>query len=98
VGKYQEALDRLGRCTKFRRDSIPEDLAFLAMAQQQLGRKEQAETSLARLREVMKQARWAQDAGTQDLLREAEEVLKTKPANAAGKGDPKMEDVPCPRH
>jgi uncharacterized protein HemY len=83
VGKYQEALDMLGRCNKRRPESVPEDLAFLAMAQHQLGRKEQAEATLARLREVVKQPRWASRAETQDLLREAEEVLKTKPASAS---------------
>jgi tetratricopeptide (TPR) repeat protein len=93
VGRYQHALDTLGRCNKLRKESFPEDLAFLAMAQHQLGRKEQAEATLARLREVVKQPRWATDAGTQDLLREAEQVLKTKPANAAGKGDAKKKDV-----
>jgi len=58
----------------------PADLAFLAMAHQQLGHKEQAQATLVRLRGVMKQSRWAQDAEAQGFLREAEQVLKTKPA------------------
>jgi len=93
VGKYQDALETLGRCNKLRKESFPEDLAFLAMAQHQLGRQEQARATLARLQQVMKHPRWAQDADAQAQLREAEEVLKTKPVNAAGKGDPKKEDV-----
>jgi WD40 repeat protein len=84
VGKYQEAVDRLGRCNKLRKESSPEDLAFLAMAQHQLGQAEQAQATLARLREVMKQPRWALASGVQGLLREAELALKTKPAGAKG--------------
>ena len=83
VGKYQEALDTLGRCNKLRKESDPSDLAFVAMAQHQLGRKEQAHTTLERLRDVMKQPRWAGNAEAQAQLREAEEVLKIKPANAS---------------
>jgi hypothetical protein len=81
VGKYQEALDTLGRCNKLRKESFPEDLAFLAMAQHQLGQKERAQATFLRLREIMKQPRWAEDAEAQGFLREAQEVLKTKPAD-----------------
>ena len=84
VGKYQEAVDTLGRCNKLRKESFPEDLTFLAMAQHQLGQEEQAQATLDRLREVMKQPRWALDSEAQGFLREAEELLKTKPAGANG--------------
>jgi WD40 repeat protein/serine/threonine protein kinase len=93
VGNYEDALDTLGRCNKLRKESWPEDLAFLAMAQHQLGRQEQARATLARLQEVIRKPRWAENAEAQAELREAEEVLKTKPANAAGNEDPKKEDV-----
>jgi hypothetical protein len=95
VGKYHEALDTLGRCNKRRKEFFPEDLAFLAMARHQLGRKEQARATLARLQGVIRQPRWAQNAEAQAEQREAEEVLTTKPANAAGQGDPNKEDVPA---
>jgi hypothetical protein len=53
------------------------------MAHHQLGRKEQAKATLARLQEVIRQPRWAQDAAARAELREAEDVLKTTPANAS---------------
>jgi tetratricopeptide (TPR) repeat protein len=81
VGEYQESLDTLGPCNKLRNQSMPEDLAFLAMAQHQLGQKERAQATFLRLREIMKQPRWAEDAEAQGFLREAEAVLKTKPAD-----------------
>jgi WD40 repeat protein/serine/threonine protein kinase len=83
VGEYQDALEALGRSAKLRKE-FPQDLAFLAMAQHQLGQKEQARATLARLREVMKQPRWAKDAESQGFLREAEEALKTNPAGVKG--------------
>jgi hypothetical protein len=76
LGKYQEALDTLGRCNKLRKESVPQDLAFLAMAQHQLGQTEPARATLARLQEVIRQPRWAQDAQAQAELREAEELLR----------------------
>jgi hypothetical protein len=62
-------------------DPYPEDLAFIAMAHHQLGHKEQARATLARMREVMKQPRWAQDAESQACLREAEELIEGQPAD-----------------
>jgi tetratricopeptide (TPR) repeat protein len=75
MGKYQEALDTLGQSDKLQQESIPEDLAFIAMAQHQLGQKEQARTTHARLRETMKQPQWAKKAEAQGFLREAEALL-----------------------
>ena len=51
------------------------------MAHQQLGHKEQAQATLARLREVMKQPRWADNAAPQGFLREAEELIDGKRAD-----------------
>ena len=56
----------------------PADLAFLAMAHQQLGHKEQARAALARLRELMKQPVWKQNAEAQGFLREAEGLIEGK--------------------
>jgi hypothetical protein len=59
--------------------SIPADLAFLAMACHQLGQEDKARAYLTRLREAVKESRWAKNKEAQDFLREAEEVLKAKP-------------------
>jgi WD40 repeat protein/serine/threonine protein kinase len=85
VGDYQKALDTLGRSDKLQKESIkesiPEDLAFLAMAQHQLGQKEQAQATLARLREVLKRPQRAKNAEAQGFLREAAALIdrKTQP-------------------
>jgi tetratricopeptide (TPR) repeat protein len=71
LGKYQQALEALTLCNRLNKASHPCDLAFLAMAQHQLGRKEQAEATLARLQDVIRRPRWAQDADAQAGLREA---------------------------
>jgi WD40 repeat protein len=81
LGKYEEALETLARCTKLRTAPNPSDLAFLAMAHHQLGQGQQAQATFTRLREVMRQHQWAADAPAQGFLREAEELLKARPAN-----------------
>jgi hypothetical protein len=78
VGKYEEALYTLGQSAKLRKEPIAADLAFLAMAHHQLGRKEQAQATLKRLRAIMKKPEWAMKPLPQGFLREAEEMLKTK--------------------
>jgi tetratricopeptide (TPR) repeat protein len=85
AGRYAEALANLTKAEKLRPSedgSLPEDLAFLAMAEFQLGKKDEAKATLARLREVMKQPGWAIHAESQGFLREAEELIEGK---AAGK-------------
>jgi hypothetical protein len=83
-GKYQEAVEKLTLAEKLGGERFPRtanNLKFLAMAQYQLGQKEQAQATFARLREVMLQPEWATNAEAQGFLRKAEELLKTKPAN-----------------
>jgi Flp pilus assembly protein TadD len=79
VGNYEKALDVLLRSDMINaiRDngSRPTDLAFLAMAHQQLGHSHEAEVTLQLLRERLKDPRFAQDAGAPGFLREAEELL-----------------------
>ena len=64
VGNYEKALDVLSRSDKINalkdKGSRPADLAFLAMAHQQLGHAKEAEAKLQLLRERMKDPRWAQ--------------------------------------
>jgi tetratricopeptide (TPR) repeat protein len=87
VGKYQEALQELTLSNQYFKPlsahdvSFAHGLAFLAMTQHRLGQKEQAQATLDRLREVMHQPRSANDAQAQGFLREAEELLRTNPAN-----------------
>ena len=84
VGKYKKAIDTLGRCDKLRTESIPDDLAFLAMAQHQLGQKEQARATLERLRQIMKNWPWTTNGEAQGFLRETEELLEISPTGLPG--------------
>jgi hypothetical protein len=70
AGQYPEAAASLGR------DSQPAGLAFLAMAQHQLGRKEQARATLASLREGMKKRGWDRNEELRGFLREAEALIE----------------------
>jgi hypothetical protein len=83
---YADALATLTKSEKLNAAeevSHPADLAFLAMAQHQLGKKDEAKTTLGRLRDAMKLPRWFKDAEAVGFLREAEELIEGK---AAGKG------------
>jgi WD40 repeat protein/tRNA A-37 threonylcarbamoyl transferase component Bud32/Flp pilus assembly protein TadD len=79
--RYEEALATLLRSDEMNsRDpdlqgSIPSDLAFLAMTQYRLGQREQAESTFARLREAMKNPRWADDEGSRRFVREVEVLI-----------------------
>ena len=66
--EYRNALATLTKCDQYHATT----LAFLAMAQHQLGQQEQAEATLARLREALKTPTWAKNAEAQGFLREAE--------------------------
>jgi tetratricopeptide (TPR) repeat protein len=85
IGDYAKALGTLTQAANLNstrgEDLRPEGLAFLAMAQHQLGKNDEAKVTLARLREVMKQPHWARKAGeAQGFLREAEELFQGKAA------------------
>jgi uncharacterized protein HemY len=79
VRNYEKALDALARSDKINaledKGSRPTDLAFLAMAHQQLGHAKEAEAKLQLLRARMKDPRFARDVGAPGFLREAEELL-----------------------
>jgi Flp pilus assembly protein TadD len=77
TGQYQEALTTLKQLDQ-RGIHTPEALAFLAMAQHQLGQKEQAKATLARLRETVTKPRWAKNAESAAFLREAEALIEGK--------------------
>jgi WD40 repeat protein len=83
---YARALEILTQAEKLTTDKEgpePGCLAFLAMTRHRLGQKEAARTTLERLREVMRQPRWANDDQRRGLLREAEELLQGKGKSTA---------------
>jgi tetratricopeptide (TPR) repeat protein len=71
LGDYAKALETLQQSERVNAAQRPflADPAFLAMAHQQLGHKEQAQGTLARLRELMKQSGSAAVADAQGFLR-----------------------------
>lgn len=71
--RYPEALTTRTKCDQ----SQPATLAFLAMTQHQLAKKDEAKTTLGRLRDVMKQERWAKDQQARAFVTEAEALLQT---------------------
>jgi Flp pilus assembly protein TadD len=85
VGNFEKALETLLRSDPINKTqfegSHPADLAFLAMAHQRLGHDKEAQTEFQRLRERMKDRRWAQNAEAQGFLREAVELIGGKPAD-----------------
>jgi len=82
MGRHAEALDTLTKSESLnaRWGGIqPSDLAFLAMAQHQVGKMDEAKATLGRLREVMKQPQWVNNTEAQGFLREADELIAGKP-------------------
>jgi WD40 repeat protein len=77
LGKFQIeefplALATLTQCEQ----NHPTALAFLAMAQYRLGQWEQARTTLARLREIRNERRWAAGDEVEAFMREATELIE----------------------
>jgi tetratricopeptide (TPR) repeat protein len=83
VGRYADALATLTKSEKLnatKEGSNPLDLAFLAMTQHQLGKKDEAKATLDRLRKTMKQLSlsWPAKEIAEDILREAKELIEGK--------------------
>jgi WD40 repeat protein/serine/threonine protein kinase len=84
AGQYQQALLTLISADKLNAshgESIPADLAFLAMARHQLGQKEQALADLQQLRQLLTNPKvidWTKDEEAKAFLREAEGVVEGK--------------------
>jgi WD40 repeat protein/tRNA A-37 threonylcarbamoyl transferase component Bud32 len=78
--QYAEALKSLTDAEQIYKDlsgnAHPGDQAFVAMAQHQLGRHDEARETLRRVRIAMDQPRWTNDEETRAAWREAEELLK----------------------
>jgi Tol biopolymer transport system component len=83
-GRYRDSYDTLRKAERLNTNEFESpsaaDLAFLAMAQYQLGHKAEAAQDLARLRALMQAWHWA-DAESKAFLQEAEELLAGKPAD-----------------
>jgi hypothetical protein len=75
VGRYQEALATLTQAEPTAAGS-PSVLAFLAMAQHQLGQTEKAQTTLEQLRQMMMKPEWVRNAEAHSFLREAEALVR----------------------
>jgi tetratricopeptide (TPR) repeat protein len=84
TGQYEQALKTLTRSEQLNAKDkrfggpVPSNIAFQAMTHHQLGQEERAVELLARLREIMKQNRWARDAESLAFLREAEVLIEGK--------------------
>jgi tetratricopeptide (TPR) repeat protein len=77
AGQYQDALATLMQAEPLNAErGIPADLAFQAMALFQLGQKDKAAATLARLHERMKAPRWVSDAESLLFLEEAEALIE----------------------
>jgi hypothetical protein len=91
--QYAQALESLTRSRKLKPGPVlrilevdrtlqflganPADLAFRTMIQHRLGHQAEAQATLARLRQTMKQPEWSSDGESQSFLREAEALLST---------------------
>jgi WD40 repeat protein/serine/threonine protein kinase len=86
--QYAEALKSLTEADLIYKEisgnSHPGDQAFVAMAQHQLGRLDEARETLRRVRIAMDQPRWTNDEETRAAWREAEELLN-EPAEKPSK-------------
>jgi WD40 repeat protein len=84
AGKFAEVLATFPITERLHADDplgqIPSDWAFRAMAEHLLGQTDQARATLARLRELMKEPRWAHHQEATAFLGEAEALLQTPPS------------------
>jgi WD40 repeat protein/serine/threonine protein kinase len=86
VGDYENALETLNRSEKVRAagwasagvhpEPAPENVAFIAMSLHKLGRAKEAKAHLERLRDLLKDERFAQDEQAKGLLAEAEKLIE----------------------
>jgi hypothetical protein len=78
VGQYREAVATLTQADRINSVAptgpIPEDLAFLALAQHRLNQPDQARAALGCLQATMKRPEWASNEEARGVLREAEAI------------------------
>jgi WD40 repeat protein len=86
LGRYQEALANLLELDKRHREahgcSSPIALAFLALVHHRLGHADEARAYQVRLRDLLRNAAWNQDADARQFLREVNEQLGDPAARA----------------
>jgi tetratricopeptide (TPR) repeat protein len=87
AGKFEEALATLTRSDELN-GGIPADVAFLAMALHQLGRTDETQAALRRLRVLMKDAQHAHDEEAQAFSHEAETLIAGGADAAAEESQP----------
>ncbi len=79
VGAYEDALEKLRNAEKMRADTGREDdpvsVAFMAMAYNRLGRAEEAEFTLDRLRSLFEKGQYDNDLRARDSLTEVERLF-----------------------
>jgi WD40 repeat protein/tRNA A-37 threonylcarbamoyl transferase component Bud32 len=79
AGRFREALVDLGRspgsATTGAQSALPARLAFLAMAERQLGQRDLARRTLAQLRAAMRTPPWSSDAESKALFVEAAALI-----------------------
>ncbi len=83
MGAYEQAVATLKRVDEYRRTvlnnkSHPPDIAYIAMALHRLGRAEEAKVTLDRLRDLLKDERFAEDEKAKACLAEAEKLISGK--------------------
>jgi len=86
VGDYENALVTLNRSEAIRTadwasagvqpEPAPENLGFIAMSLHKLGRVDEAEVTLDRLRDLVKDEQYAQDEQAKAILSEAERLIE----------------------
>ena len=81
VGEFQKALDTLSRSDQIQfvvpAGRCPEDVAFLAIAQNKLGHKDEEESSLTELRQLI-ETKWSNNSEAERFLKEAETLIGSK--------------------
>jgi tetratricopeptide (TPR) repeat protein len=75
VGLHAEALKTLSQAARAHGSPQPADLAFQAMSYQQLGQKDQAQRTLAQLREAIQEPDVGKNAEALAYLAEAEALV-----------------------
>jgi hypothetical protein len=73
MGRYREAVATLEESLATLRSATPTELAFLAMARQQLGL-ESVATAMQQLEDLMTNPKWESDQQALEMLREARSV------------------------
>jgi WD40 repeat protein/serine/threonine protein kinase len=92
AGKYEDAVKTLMAAATLNEAAakapLPADLAFLAMAQHQMGKKGDAQTALQRLHETMQDPQCAKQEDAQAFLSEAEALVRGQTTSPDKRGPP----------